>query len=168
MASITLGGVPVYTSGSLTQIGTKAPNFRLITNDLSTHILSDFQGYKVVLNIFPSVDTGVCATSIRKFNEAAAGMKNTKVLCVSRDLPFAQARFCGAEGIEHVTLLSDYKDGSFGKDYGLDFVDGVFDGLHSRCVIILDAQGMVQYTEQVSEIGNEPDYTAALDALKNI
>jgi thiol peroxidase len=95
-------------------------------------------------------------------------MKNTKVLCVSRDLPFAQARFCGAEGIEHVTLLSDYKDGSFGKDYGLDFVDGVFDGLHSRCVIILDAQGMVQYTEQVSEIGNEPDYTAALDALKNI
>ena len=113
MASITLGGVPVNTSGSLVQTGTKAPNFKLTTNDLSTQILSDFEGYKVVLNIFPSVDTGVCATSIRTFNEAAAAMENSKVLCISRDLPFAQARFCGAEGIEHVLLLSDYKDGDF-------------------------------------------------------
>jgi thioredoxin-dependent peroxiredoxin len=168
MASITLGGVPVNTSGSLVQTGTKAPNFKLTTNDLSTQILSDFEGYKVVLNIFPSVDTGVCATSIRTFNEAAAAMENSKVLCISRDLPFAQARFCGAEGIEHVLLLSDYKDGDFGKAYGLDFVDGAFEGLHSRCVIILDEKGMVQYTEQVPEIGSEPNYNAALAALKNI
>ena len=168
MATITLGGVPVNTSGSLTQIGAKAPNFKLTTNDLSTQNLSDFEGCKVVLNIFPSLDTGVCASSIKTFNEAAATMENTKVLCVSRDLPFAQARFCGAEGIEHVTLLSDYKECSFGKAYGLDFVDGVFEGLHSRCVIILDEQSMVRYTEQVSEIGNEPDYNAALTALKTI
>ena len=123
------------------------------------------EGYKVVLNIFPSVDTGVCATSIRKFNEAAAGMKNTKVLCVSRDLPFAQARFCGAEGLENVINLSDFNTGAFGKDYGLEIVESVLAGLHSRVVIVVDENGVVQYSEQVPEIANEPNYDAALAVL---
>ncbi len=165
MASITLGGNPAETSGSLPKIGTKAPNFKLTVSDLSSQVLSDFEGHKVVLNVFPSVDTGVCATSIRTFNKEAAEMENTKVLCISRDLPFAQARFCGAEGIDNVMMLSDFKDGSFGKAYGLDIVNGAFEGLHSRCVIVLDENGIVKYTEQVPEIGEEPNYKASLYAL---
>ena len=119
----------------------------------------------MVLNIFPSIDTGTCAASVRKFNESASQLENTKVLCISRDLPFAQKRFCGAEGLENVESLSDFKNGTFGKDYGLEINDSAFAGLHSRVVIVLDENGYVTYTEQVSEIGDEPNYEAALASL---
>ena len=165
MASITLGGNPINTNGSLPQVGSKAADFQLVKNDLSIATLADFAGSKVVLNIFPSIDTGTCAASVRKFNEKASALANTKVLCISRDLPFAQKRFCGAEGIENVVNLSDFKDGSFGKTNGLEIADGVLAGLHSRCIIVVDASGSVIYTEQVSEIANEPNYEAALAAL---
>jgi thioredoxin-dependent peroxiredoxin len=165
MASITLGGNPIHTSGELPKVGTKLADFKLVKNDLSIATLSDFAGTNLVLNIFPSIDTGTCATSVRTFNASAAQLENTKVLCISRDLPFAQKRFCGAEGIENVVNLSDFKDGSFGKTNGLEIVDGVLGGLHSRCIIVVDASGSVLYTEQVSEIANEPNYEAALALL---
>lgn len=165
MATVTLKGNAIKTSGELPKVGTKAPDFSLTANDLSTKKLSDFAGSKVVLNIFPSVDTGTCAQSVRQFNKEASEMKNTKVLCISHDLPFAHARFCGAEGLENVISLSDYKDGSFGKSYGLNFVSGPLETLHSRCVIVLDEKGTVLYTEQVPEIVDEPNYEAALKAL---
>jgi thiol peroxidase len=165
MASITLGGNPIHTSGELPKIGSKLADFQLVKNDLSITSLADFSGSKLVLNIFPSIDTGTCATSVRKFNESASKLENTKVLCISRDLPFAQKRFCGAEGIENVVNLSDFKDGSFGKTNGLEIVDSVLAGLHSRAIIVVDASGTVVYTEQVPEIANEPNYEAALAAL---
>ena len=165
MAAITLGGNAINTLGNLPQVGSQAPEFKLVKNDLSVVTLADYKGVKLVLNIFPSIDTGVCATSVRKFNESASQLENTKVLCISRDLPFAQKRFCGAEGLENVENLSDFKDGSFGKDYGLEIVDSGFSGLHSRVVIVLDEKGVVKYTEQVSEIANEPNYEAALASL---
>ncbi len=165
MASITLGGNPIHTSGELPKIGSKLADFQLVKNDLSVASLSDFAGTKLVLNIFPSIDTGTCATSVRKFNESASKLENTKVLCISRDLPFAQKRFCGAEGIENVINLSDFKDGSFGKTNGLEIVDSVLAGLHSRAIIVVDATGTIVYTEQVPEIANEPNYEAALAAL---
>ena len=165
MASITLGGNPVKTSGELPTVGTKAPEFELIKTDLSIATLADFLGSKLVLNIFPSVDTGTCAASVRKFNESASQLENTKVLCISRDLPFAQKRFCGAEGLENVINLSDFKSGSFGKDFGLEIMDSVLAGLHSRVVIVLDENGIVQYAEQVAEIADEPNYESALAAL---
>jgi len=165
MASITLGGNPIHTSGELPKVGTKLADFKLVKNDLSIASLSDFAGSKLVLNIFPSIDTGTCATSVRTFNATAAQLENTKVLCISRDLPFAQKRFCGAEGIENVVNLSDFKDGSFGKTNGLEIADGVLAGLHSRCIIVVDGNGSVIYTEQVPEIAHEPNYEAALAAL---
>lgn len=165
MASITLGGNPIHTTGELPKIGSKAADFKLVKNDLSIASLTDFAGSKLVLNIFPSVDTGTCAASVRKFNEKASQLENTKVLCVSRDLPFAQKRFCGAEGLENVVNLSDFQNGSFGKDYGLEIVDGPLAGLHSRVVVVVDENGNVTYTEQVSEIADEPNYDAALAAL---
>ncbi len=165
MASITLGGNPIHTNGELPKVGSKAINFSLTKNDLSVANLSDFAGSKLVLNIFPSVDTGTCATSVRKFNERASTLVNTKVLCISRDMPFAQKRFCGAEGLENVENLSDFNTGKFGKDYGLEISDSVFAGLHSRVVIVLDENGIVKYTEQVPEIANEPNYEAALASL---
>jgi len=165
MASITLGGNPIHTSGELPKIGTKAPNFKLVKTDLSTASLADYSGSRVVLNIFPSIDTGTCASSVRTFNSKASALKNTKVLCVSRDLPFAQKRFCGAEGLENVENLSDFKTGSFGKDYGLEITDSVLAGLHSRVVIVLDENGTIIYTEQVPEIADEPNYEVALAAL---
>ena len=165
MASITLGGNPIHTSGELPKVGTKLADFKLVKNDLSIASLSDFAGTNLVLNIFPSIDTGTCATSVRSFNAKASQLENTKVLCISRDLPFAQKRFCGAEGIENVVNLSDFKDGSFGKTNGLEIADGVLAGLHSRCIIVVDANGSVLYTEQVPEIANEPNYEAALAAL---
>jgi thiol peroxidase len=165
MADITLGGNPVHTNGELPKTGAKAPDFKLVKTDLSDVTLADFSGSKLVLNIFPSIDTGTCAASVRKFNEKAAALKNTKVLCISRDLPFAQKRFCGAEGLENVTSLSDFRDGSFGKDYGLEMTDSKLKGLHSRVVIVIDENGAITYTEQVPEIANEPDYDAALAAL---
>lgn len=165
MASITLGGNPINTSGELPKVGSKLADFKLVKNDLSIASLADFTGTKLVLNIFPSIDTGTCATSVRKFNESASLLKNTKVLCISRDLPFAQKRFCGAEGLENVVNLSDFQEGSFGKVNGLEIIDGVLAGLHSRVIIVVDENGTVTYTEQVSEIANEPNYEAAIAVL---
>ena len=165
MALITLGGNPIHTNGELPAVGTKATDFNLIKTDLGTATLADFAGSRVVLNIFPSIDTGTCATSVRTFNEKASKLSNTKVLCISRDLPFAQKRFCGAEGLENVINLSDFKDGSFGKNYGLEIVDGPLAGLHSRVVIVLDENGTILHTEQVNEIANEPNYEAVLAVL---
>lgn len=166
MAKITLKGNSINTNGELIKVGEKAPEFELVKNDLSRVKLSDFKGSKVVLNVFPSLDTGTCAASVRRFNQEAADLKNTKVLCVSRDLPFAQARFCGAEGIDNAITLSDYVDGSFGKEYQLEIVDGPMAGLHSRVVYILDEEGKVIYNQQVPEIVDEPDYEDALAVLK--
>jgi thioredoxin-dependent peroxiredoxin len=165
MATVTLGGNPVKTSGELPKVGSKAPEFKLVKNDLSIASLADYAGIKLVLNIFPSVDTGTCATSVRKFNESASTLENTKVLCISRDLPFAQKRFCGAEGIENVENLSDFNTGSFGKDYGLELAESVLAGLHSRVVLVLDESGIIKYAEQVPEIADEPNYDAALASL---
>lgn len=165
MATITLGGNPVHTSGELPKTQAQAPQFALVSNDLSTVSLADFAGRKLILNIFPSIDTGTCAASTRKFNEEAANLDNTTVACVSRDLPFAMTRFCGAEGLENVVTLSDFKDHSFGKAYGLDITDGKLAGLLSRAVVVIDENGNVVYTQQVAEIADEPDYKAALAAL---
>jgi len=165
MATITLKGNPINTIGNLPEIGVKAPDFSLKTVELATKSLADFVGKNVVLNVFPSVDTGTCATSVREFNKKAANLKNTVVLCISKDLPFAQARFCGAEGIDNVIMLSDFATGGFGKSYGLEITDGPLVHLHSRAVIILDENGRVTYTEQVSDIVDEPNYEAALKAI---
>lgn len=165
MATITLQGNTIETIGNLPQNGTKATDFSLAATDLSVKSLNDFSGQRLILNIFPSVDTGTCATSVREFNKKAADLENTKVLCISRDLPFAQGRFCGAEGIENVVMLSDFATGKFGKDYGLEITTGPLTGLHSRCIVIVDENGEVVYTEQVSETVNEPNYEAALKAL---
>ncbi|MGK0493670.1 MAG: thiol peroxidase [Maribacter sp.] len=165
MASITLKGNTIHTLGTLPASGSKAPEFQLTTNDLATVKLSDYEGSRVVLNIFPSVDTGTCAQSVRQFNIEAAELENTIVLCISKDLPFAQARFCGAEGIENIEMLSDFKDGNFGKAYNLDFTDGPLAPLHSRAVVVIDEKGSILYSEQVSEIVDEPNYKAALEAL---
>lgn len=165
MATITLKGNAVHTSGNLPAVGSKSPEFKLVKNNLSETALADYKGSKVILNIFPSLDTGTCAASVRQFNKEAAELENTKVLCISRDLPFAQARFCGAEGIENVETLSDFRTGVFGKDYGLEIVDGPLNGLLSRVVIVLDEDGKVIYTEQVPEIVDEPNYKAALEVL---
>ncbi|MAZ28608.1 MAG: lipid hydroperoxide peroxidase [Cytophagaceae bacterium] len=165
MAEITLGGNPTTTVGELPKVGSMAPDFKLAKNDLTNVTLEDYKGKYVVMNIFPSVDTGVCAASIRKFNEEASTLENTVVLCISKDLPFAQARFCAAEGLENVVNLSDFRTGKFGEDYGLSIGEGAFAGLHSRVVIVLDEEGKVLYEEQVPEIGQEPDYEAALKAL---
>ncbi|GEQ86135.1 putative thiol peroxidase [Patiriisocius marinistellae] len=166
MSKITLGGTPTETNGNLPKKDSKAPDFQLSAADMDTKTLKDYSGQRKILNIFPSVDTGVCAASARKFNQEAAGLDNTKVLCISRDLPFAQARFCAAEGLENVEMLSDFKTGKFGDDYGLNIVDGSFSGLHSRVVIALDENDKIVYSEQVPEIGKEPNYEAALSALK--
>lgn len=165
MASITLGGNPVHTSGELPAVGSQLADFKLVQNDLSVASLSTFAGKKLVLNIFPSVDTGTCATSVRTFNASASNLENTTVLCISRDLPFAQKRFCGAEGLENVVNLSDFQTGAFGKANGLEIVDGPLAGLHSRAIIVVDENGKVLHTEQVAEIANEPNYEAALAVL---
>ncbi|MGP1993609.1 thiol peroxidase [Zobellia laminariae] len=165
MATVTLKGNEIHTLGNLPANGSKAPNFTLTKNDLSSASLSDYSGKRVVLNIFPSVDTGTCAQSVRQFNKEAAELDNTVVLCVSKDLPFAQARFCGAEGIENVEMLSDFRDGSFGKDYAVAFSDGPLASLLSRSVVVLDESGNVIYSEQVTETVDEPNYKAALEAL---
>ena len=165
MASITLKGNAINTIGELPKVGSKMADFNLVQNDLSVATLSTFAGKKLVLNIFPSIDTGTCAASVRKFNESAAKLDNTTVLCISRDLPFAQGRFCGAEGIANVVNLSDFQQGSFGKTNGLEIVDGPLKGLHSRAIIVVDADGTILHTEQVGEIVDEPNYEAALAVL---
>ena len=165
MAHITLGGNPATTLGTLPEIGTTAPDFNLRAADLSSKKMSDYTGKRKILNIFPSVDTGVCSSAVKTFNTHGASLNNTQVLCISRDLPFAQARFCAAEGLENVEMLSDFKDGSFGDAYGLTITDGPFANLHARAVIVLDEQNTILYSEQVPEIGQEPNYQAALNAL---
>ena len=165
MATITLKGNSIETIGNLPKIGSKAPNFSLVATDLSHKTLTDYSGKKVILNIFPSIDTSTCATSVRTFNKKAATIENTIVICVSRDLPFAQTRFCGAEGIENVQVLSDFATGNFGKEYGLEITTGPLAHLHSRAVVLIDEQGNVSYTEQVSDIVDEPNYEAALKAI---
>jgi thiol peroxidase len=166
MASITLGGNPADTNGSLPEVGSIAPNFTLTASDLTSKSLSDYGGVKKILNIFPSVGTGVCSASARKFNEEASNLKNTKIICISKDLPFAQAGFCAAEGLENVEMLSDFKDNNFTNDYGVLITKSKFAGLLARAVVVLDENNKVLYTEQVPEIGQEPDYIAALNALK--
>ncbi|MBI3136279.1 MAG: thiol peroxidase [Bacteroidetes bacterium] len=166
MGQVLLRGEAVTTSGEIPKIGEKAKDFTLVKTDLSRVSLKDFAGSKLVLNIFPSIDTGTCAASVRQFNKLAADMHNTKVLCIARDLPFAMKRFCGAEGIENAIPLSDFATGQFGKDYGLELTSGKMAGLHSRVVIVVDENGIIRYTEQVKDIVNEPDYTPALNALK--
>lgn len=165
MALITLGGNPTHTSGELPKVGSKLADFKLVKEDLSIATLSDFSNTKLILNIFPSVETGVCSAAVRKFNEIANQLTNTKVLCISRDLPFAQKRFCGAEGLENVINLSDFNTADFGKDNGLLILDGIFAGLLSRVVMVVDENGTIIYTEQVPEIGTEPNYEAALAVL---
>ncbi len=165
MAQITLKGDIINTIGSLPEVGSKAPGFELVKNDLSVGSLEDYKGKKIVLNIFPSLDTGTCAASVRRFNREASNLENTVVLCISKDLPFAQARFCGAEGLANVHNFSDFRNGEFGKAYGLEIVDGPLAGLESRAVVVVDEEGHVKYTQQVGEIVDEPDYEAAIAAL---
>lgn len=165
MAHITFRGTPASTEGELPKIGTIAPDFVVVTNSLNEKSLSDYKGSRVILNIFPSIDTGVCATSVRKFNQEVANLTNTKVLCISKDLPFAQARFCGAEGIENVETLSDFRN-DFGTKYPIAFADTPLKGLLSRSIIVLDENGVIIHTEQVSETANEPNYEAVFNILK--
>ncbi len=166
MASITLQGTITHTNGNLIKTGDKAPDFKLVATDLSIKRLADYTGKKIILNIFPSIDTGTCAASVRAFNKKASGLNNTVVLCISRDLPFAQARFCGAEGLENVITLSDFTTGSFGQDYGLQIIDGPLAHLNSRAIVVIDEQGSICYSEQVSEIANEPNYENAIKAVQ--
>lgn len=165
MAKITLKGNPVNSSGSLPVKGSTAPDFTLVKSDLTSMSLKDVRGKKVILNIFPSLDTSVCATSVRKFNQMAAGRENSVVLAISKDLPFAHGRFCSTEGINNVITLSGFRDNSFGRAYGVDLVDGPLSGLYARSVVVLDENGVVLYTEQVPEITQEPDYDKALAVL---
>lgn len=164
MSTVMLKGTAFETVGSLPVIGTSAPAFELVKTDLSVATLADYQGAKLVLNIFPSIDTPTCATSVRKFNESAAALKGVNVMCVSADLPFAAARFCGAEGIDNVDTGSSFRS-TFGEDYGLNFSTGPLVGLLSRAVVVLDENGKVIYTEQVAETADEPNYEAALAVL---
>ncbi|AQQ68670.1 lipid hydroperoxide peroxidase [Microbulbifer agarilyticus] len=164
MANVTLQGNPITTVGDLPQVGTQAPAFTLAQGDLSDLTLQDLAGKRVVLNIFPSVDTPTCATSVRTFNEQVAALENTVVVCVSADLPFAMARFCGAEGIANVKLGSTFRS-SFGEDYGVAFATGPLIGLLSRAVVVIDETGKVVYTEQVAETADEPNYDGVTAAL---
>jgi thioredoxin-dependent peroxiredoxin len=165
MAKITFKGTPIRTIGELPAKGSITPDFTLVKQDLSETVLADYKGKRLMLNIFPSIDTGVCALSVRKFNEKAAALKNTVVLCVSMDLPFAQSRFCGAEGIKNVVAASAFRS-AFGDHYGVTIAEGPLTGLLSRAVVVINESGKVLYTEQVPEIAQEPNYEAALGALK--
>lgn len=162
MATVTLKGNPIHTSGELPTIGSKAPDFRLVKQDLSVVSLADLAGKKVVVNIFPSIDTPTCATSVRKFNQKASTLANTVVLCVSKDLPFAAKRFCGAEGLENVITASAFRDTDFEKAFGVQITDSPLQGLCARSVVIVDESGKVVYTQLVAETADEPDYDAAL------
>ena len=166
MATITLKGNPIQTLGELPAKGTQAPDFELAKSDFSTATLKDFKGSRLVLNIFPSLETSVCAASVRRFNKEAANLNNTKVLCISRDLPLTQAHFCGAEGLNNVTTLSDFATHQFGKDYQVEITTGPWAHLLSRAVVVLDENHKVIYTQQVPEIAQEPDYESALAVLK--
>ena len=165
MATVTFKGNPVETAGALPAIGSAAPDFALCKGDLGTATLKDYAGKNVILNIFPSVDTPTCATSVKSFNEKAASADNTVVLCISADLPFAQGRFCGAEGIDNVETLSTFRSPSFGTDYGTELKSDPLSGLHSRAIVVIGPDGTVLYNEHVAEIADEPNYEAALGAV---
>ena len=165
MSQITFKENKITTYGNLPETGERAPHFELVRTDLSTATLKEFRGKRVIMNIFPSVDTHVCATSVKNFNERASKLNNTEILCISRDLPFAQKRFVDDEGLKNVTNLSDFRQGDFGKDYGVEMIDGPLAGLLSRVVIVLDEEGKVIHSQQVPDIAEEPDYLAALKSL---
>ncbi|EGD34463.1 MULTISPECIES: thiol peroxidase [unclassified Capnocytophaga] len=165
MAKITFHNEPATTAGELPKVGSIAANFMAVSSDLKEKSLSDYKGHRIVLSIFPSVDTGVCAASVRRFNQEANNLKNTKILCISKDLPFAMARFCGAEGLKNVEVLSDFR-GDFSSKYHVELLDTPLKGLLSRAIIVIDENETVIYTEQVDEITNEPDYEAVLNVLK--
>ena len=165
MAKITLKGNPVNTSGNLPAKGTDAPDFSLVKSDLGTLSLSELKGKKLILDISPSLDTSVCAAAVRKFNQLAAGQTNVMVLAITKDLPFAHNRFCTTEGITNVVTLSGFRDNDFGKNYGIELVDGLLKGLYARSIVVIDETGKVVYTQLVPEIVTEPDYDAALAAL---
>jgi thiol peroxidase len=163
--TVTMGGKPIHTVGKLPAVGTPIKEFTLTGVDMQEKTVADYKGKYIVMNIFPSVNTGVCSKSVRKFNEDAAGLKNAVVLCISKDLPFAQKQFCGAEGIDHVVMLSDFRN-NFGDAYGVKIADGPMRGLLSRAVVVIDPTGKIVYEQQVPEIGQEPDYAAAIAAVK--
>ena len=169
MAEIKLKGNPVHLAGEFPRKGKKAPDFALVKGDLGTLSLSDLKGKYVVLNIFPSLDTAVCATTVRRFNQLATAFPNTEVLCISRDLPFAQSRFCEVEGLRNVTSLSDFHlHSTFGRDYGVLMTEGVLSGLLARAIVVVNPKGEVIYTELLQEITQEPDYEAALEAVRGV
>ena len=165
MAQTKLGENTVNTNGNLPAVGSAAPDFTLASIDLKDMSLKDFVGKNIVLNIFPSIDTRVCAMSVREFNKRASSLPETVVLCISKDLPFAFRRFCGAEGIDQVVSLSDFRNQGFSKNYGGEMVDGGMAGLHARCIVVIDKQGNVKYTELVPVIGQEPNYDEAIKTL---
>lgn len=165
MAQTKLGEDTVQVDGELPKVGTQAPDFKLAATDLKELTLKDFSGKNVILNVFPSIDTRVCAMSVREFNKRATSIANTVVLSVSKDLPFAHRRFCAAEGIENVVMLSDFQNKGFSKDYGVLMTTGGFTGLHARAIVVIDPRGIVKHTELVPVIGQEPNYDAALSAV---
>jgi thiol peroxidase len=165
MAKIKLKGNPINTSGNLPFNGSNAPDFTLVKSDLGNLSLSELKGKKIIMNIFPSLDTSVCATSVRKFNQLAAGKTNVVVLAISKDLPFAHSRFCTTEGITNVVTLSGFRDSDFGKSYGIDIVDGPLAGLYARSIVVVETTGKIVHTQLVPEIAEEPDYDAALASL---
>jgi len=165
MAQTKLGESTVNTIGNLPLAGSSATPFTLTGNDLKEVSSTQFAGKKMILNIFPSIDTGVCAASVREFNKRAAALENTVVLCIAKDLPFAMKRFCGAEGIDKVITLSDFRNLGFGKAYGVQLIDGGFKDLFARAIVVIDEKGVVKHTELVPQIGQEPNYDAALAAL---
>lgn len=166
MAKTALKGNEVNTVGDLPAIGSTAPDFKLVKADLSEATLASYHGQKVILNIYPSIDTGICAMSTVRFNKEAIKLGNTRIVCVSKDLPFAFGRYCAAEGIDSLDTLSSFRDGgSFGQEYGVEMVDGPLKGLNARAIVVLDEDGKVLYTEMVPEITTEPDYEKALGAL---
>ena len=167
MSTTTFQSIPVQLSGTFITIGQKAPQINLVRGDLSACTLNDYQGRYVIMNIFPSLDTGICATSVRKFNALAASHPNTVVLCISRDLPFAQNRFCTVEGLKNVIALSDFRrDSTFGIDYGVEMQDGPLAGLLARAIVVINPEGQVCHAQLVPEIKTEPDYDAAIKAIK--
>ena len=166
MAKITLGGNETNTIGSLPEVGSTAPDFTLVSKDMEEKTLASYHGQKVILNIYPSIDTGVCARSTKKFNQEASKLENTRIVCVSKDLPFALKRYCDAEGIDNLDNLTNFRDGGdFGKNYGVEIIDGAFKGLNARAVVVIDETGKVKYTELVPEVGQEPNYDKALAAI---
>ncbi|MBN2586295.1 MAG: thiol peroxidase [Candidatus Fermentibacteraceae bacterium] len=167
MATVTLKGDAARTVGELPDIGSRAPDFELVGKGLEDMTLSDFRGFTVLMNIFPSLDTPVCAMSVRRFNSESAGLPGVRVLCISADLPFAHGRFCETEGIENVVNLSSFRSPDFGMDYGVSIMDGPLRGLLARAVIVVDPDGMVVYRQLVPEISSEPDYEQVLSFLGN-